>query len=251
MRASTRSYWSSVIDHSISYLVTLKDVNGLSLLKHRRSTFVKGMVIAAKSARKLADDLLYRTEDPYSYVLNYKWSQDHAELLNASIRGLTGDNTNPNVQQFKSALKKILLHAALSASKYSNCVTFDNDDSPPIFALKWTKNRSTVSTKETADENYDIDIEILDRPFVISQNLENALAYVAGSIVRRMSTAIDCSVCCNAMITTDRNKRHLSLISIKDNGGLVYPSDDIMTIIRTERCDRMEWLLLKPLTNFF
>jgi hypothetical protein len=35
------------------------------------------------------------------------------------------------------------------------------------------------------------------------------------------------------MITTDRNKRHLSLISIKDNGGLVYPSDDIMTIIRT------------------
>ena len=116
---------TSVIDHSISYLVTLKDVNGLSLLKHRRSTFVKGMVIAAKSARKLADDLLYRTEDPYSYVLNYKWSQDHAELLNASIRGRTGDNTNPNVQQFKSALKKILLHAALSASKYSNCVTFE------------------------------------------------------------------------------------------------------------------------------
>jgi hypothetical protein len=145
MRANTRSYWSSVIDHSISYLVNLKDVNGLSLLKHRRSTFVKGMVIAARSARKLADDLLYRKEDPYSYVMNYKWSQDHVELLNASIRGRTGDNPNPNVLQFKSALKKILLHAAMSASKYSNCVTFDNDDSPPIFALKWTKNRSALT----------------------------------------------------------------------------------------------------------
>ena len=33
------------------------------------------------------------------------------------------------------------------------------------------------------------------------------------------------------MISNDRKKRYFSLIGIKDNGGLVYPSDDIVKII--------------------
>ena len=38
------------------------------------------------------------------------------------------------------------------------------------------------------------------------------------------------------MIAGDKSKRYLTLISIKDNGGLVYPSKDIVKIDVT--CDK-------------
>ena len=119
--------------------------------------------------------------------------------------------------QFKSALKKILLRASVTASKYSNCLSFDVDNSPPIFSLKWTKNRSTLSSNNS-DDVINIDLSVLDRPIVCSENKENAIAYIGGWVVRKLSKSIDCAVCCDAMIATDKKKYHLSLISIKDNG---------------------------------
>ena len=147
MRASSKHVWERVITDSIDYLVGLKDGNGISLLNHRRNTFVKGMVITAKSALSLGNDLLYRPHNPFKFICFYRTCQDHVELLNSCIRGRSGDNNNPTVLQFKAALKKILLHAAVTASKYANCMTFnaDSDNCSPIFSLKWSKSRSTLS----------------------------------------------------------------------------------------------------------
>ena len=137
----------------------MKAANGKSLLKHRRHTFVKGMVIAAKSAngRKILQ-----------------------ELLNSCIRGRCENNNNSNVEQFISALKKILLHASITASKYANCLEFETDSSPPIFSLKWSKNRSAISRQEEI-ESPPFEIGFLDE---ISEHKENGLAYIAGYIIR-------------------------------------------------------------------
>ncbi len=143
MHLGNFSVRSSVIDESIEYLVGLKDSDGKSLLKNRRHTFVKGMVIGAKSAKRFAQRVLNRANNPYAFVLTYKWSQDLIELLNSCIRGRGGNNNNPNVEQFISALKKILLHASITASKYANCLEFETDSSPPIFSLTWSKNRKS------------------------------------------------------------------------------------------------------------
>jgi hypothetical protein len=164
--------------------------------------------------------------------LNYKWSQDHCELLNAAIRGRCGKNTNPDVLQFKSALKKLLLHASVTASKYSNCLAFDSDVVSPIFSLKWTKNRSAMSEEEDPmdDDHSTMDLNLLDN-FAVSENKEAILTYIGGSIVRKLCKAIDCAQCREAMMADDITKRNYSLISLKDNGGLVYPSDDVVTIL--------------------
>ena len=74
MRKENARIWNEVIDESIAYLVGLKDANNVPLLQHRRKTFIVGLVIAAKSARELAKDLLCREDNPYKYVTNYKWS---------------------------------------------------------------------------------------------------------------------------------------------------------------------------------
>ena len=111
-------------------------------------------------------------------------SQDHVELLNSSIRPRNGSNNNPNVLQFKSAMKKVLLRASVTASRYSNCMSFDPDTSPPIFSLKWSKNRSCL-TQEDDDIHADLDLSFLDSPFVMSQPLVNMLVYLGGYIIRR------------------------------------------------------------------
>ena len=75
---------------------------------------------------KFALDALYRESD--LYICTYKLSQDHVELLNSSIRRRNGNNNNPNALQFKSAIRKVLLRAQITASEYANCMgPFKND----------------------------------------------------------------------------------------------------------------------------
>ena len=231
LRRTNKNLWISIIDQSVTYLSSLKDVNGLPLLKHRRNTFVKGMITTGKSVKKLVLEVLFRETSPYNYILTYKISQDHLEFLNSALRGRNGRNNNPNAWQMKAALKRCLLRASLSASRYANCLSFDPDTSPPIFSLKYTKNRSPL-TQEDDGASMDLDLSLLDNRVIMSEPLLSTLAYIGGYIVRSLSKVIDCQTCCNALLTKDIRKHHLSLIALKDNGGLVYPSDDIISIVK-------------------
>ena len=90
LRLVDQALWMSTIESSITYLSNLKDINGTSLLTHRRKTFVLGFITAAKSTRDLAVELLNDKINPFSYLLTYKFSQDHLELLFSCIRGKNG-----------------------------------------------------------------------------------------------------------------------------------------------------------------
>ena len=63
-----------------------------------------------------------------------------------------------------------------------------------------------------------------------------AKAYIGGYIIRKLTAKLDCSDCCEAMIESDRTKKHLSLIAMKDNGGLIYLSEDVVKILVV--CDK-------------
>ena len=131
-------------------------------------------------------------------------------------------------------MKKIVLRASVTASKYSNCLSFDADTSLPIFSLKWKKNRSNL-IKECGEKDLNEDAELYslinDDSLRVSENKRVALAYIGGFIIRKLMKSLDCAVCCEAMIASDTTKKHLSLIAIKDNGGLIYPSEDIVKIL--------------------
>ena len=62
------------------------------------------------------------------------------------------------------------------------------------------------------------------------------MAYIGGCIVRTLLKKIDCDVCSEQLITSERNKKYLSFIALKDNGGLVYPAEDIVKIVMV--CER-------------
>ena len=228
LRIINRCIWGDTVDSSVHCLAGLKDTNGVSLLHHRRKTFVTGLILISTSTKKLANIILNQEITLFSYVLTYKYSQDHLELLNSCIRGKNGFNNKPDIRQFKSALRKILLRASVVASKHSNCMLFEADVSSPIFSLKWTKNRSSIAEVPQLDMG---DNPSFMMPPMNSENKENILGYIGGYIVKKLQKIIDCNVCNNAMLSSNKYYFNLSLVTQKDKGGLVYPSTDIVKIL--------------------
>ena len=59
------------------------------------------------------------------------------------------------------------------------------------------------------------------------------LGYIGGYVVRKIQKNLSCVVCADALICNDNlNAYYLSLTHLKDNGGLIYPSKDVIKVIR-------------------
>lgn len=59
--------------------------------------------------------------------------------------------------------------------------------------------------------------------------MKEVVIYISGFISHRLSTKIKCDICCNALFG-NKNDFMTSLISVRDKGGLTYPSDDVILI---------------------
>ena len=243
--------WKQTIDDITTYLINITDAFGLPMIRHRRKNFLLGFIVAAISIKELSYKLLTQENEPFKYVLTYKFSQDHLELLFACIRGKNGFNNNPDVMQLKSSLRNILLRNSIIGSKNSNCLTFEDHSSSSIFSLKISRNRAPLI------ENIDVEMEHAYENFVSKINLltnsvykEAILGYIGGFIVRKLLTKIDCETCAHAL--TDNKSRniendhyygvnvipsHCALVSFKDRGGLVTPSKSVFDILNV--CEKV------------
>ena len=103
------SSWTANCESLASYFLGLKDPTGSFLWENHRQTVVWGLVFSLKSLAALVTELLQNNENPVKYVLTYKFTQDHLELLFSKIRHFGGWNNNPNVLQFKYALRWLLI----------------------------------------------------------------------------------------------------------------------------------------------
>lgn len=79
--------WTESLDSLCLYLKGLQAPNGIPLQLHAKKTFIKGFLLTAQSIKQLAVWLLTRELHPFKYLLTYKFSQDHIELLFRCIRG--------------------------------------------------------------------------------------------------------------------------------------------------------------------
>ena len=175
-----------------------------------------------------------KTNAPFNYVLTYKFCQDHLELLFACIRGKNGFSNNPDVRTFKAALKRILLRVSVIASRHGNCSVFESDATSPIFWLKLhRKHACTIENNGDAELDSDINgqLSCLNYP-TLSYNKEATLAYIGGFIVGKLLKSLSCGECSGALVTNDKTIGFLSLVKFKDRGGLIYPSDDVLKILK-------------------
>lgn len=67
------------------------------------------------------------------------------------IRSCCGYNSNPNVNQFKGAYRKVMNNMRVDISEHSNCRIFDSDLPPSIYhtnILSVSSRRATVTVKD-------------------------------------------------------------------------------------------------------
>ena len=104
VRLSNLHMWLQQCEEIVQYLLSLRDKDGILIHNNRRKTCIWGFVCSIHSLKAIAQELLTRHHNPLKYVLTYKFSQDHIELLFSKIRLKGGHNNNPTVIQLKSAL---------------------------------------------------------------------------------------------------------------------------------------------------
>lgn len=110
----------------VTYLNQLKLKSGKPLNTSRNRTFVLGFQMAATSALETAKTI-FRQYPTARFIMTYRLCQDHIETLFSKIRSKSGFNNNPDVMQFKSALKGLLMKADITSSASANCLELESD----------------------------------------------------------------------------------------------------------------------------
>lgn len=230
----------------VKYLYTLKFKNSFLFLSNKK-TFILGFAFAVKSVISLSK-MLFIQNPTFNYILTYKFSQDHLELLFGRIRQRFGSNNNPNVLQFKTAIKQILIKNSLKCQSNFNCNTFDDDPVGSLFEIKWRKksNKENIYDADIADE-FEIDaqknmqlLNIHNNTSQVRSHIQdvksNILYYIGGYIVRKLD--LNCNSCKIALLKQSNEHDYCKSVSfskfvnLKNKGGLVSVSNSVFTIIQ-------------------
>ena len=107
LRPKNKDTWEEILMSTASYLLSLKTntPEGQLISTSQRKTFVIGFVACIRSTISMATQMFSSPTNPFKYLLTYKFSQDHIELLFSCIRSRGGWNNNPNIMFYSSSMQ--------------------------------------------------------------------------------------------------------------------------------------------------
>lgn len=238
-----------------SYIASLTDqIGGTPLLHTNRKTGFLGFIISAHSMIGIFDDIsrLQTTERPF--LMTYKGSQDHIELLFSVIRSKGGFNNNPTARQFKAAYKRLLVHHELRSVGSGNCLALaftsilhtsglqkrEHIVVDPLETRKSSPDPQLLAIEENdelADEDDSTTVPDFSR---LSPFVEDIVIYVAGFVCFKLKKTVKCMSCRLALLF-DYEANESFLLNRKSYGGLSQPPNDVVLLCRrAESCLRAE-----------
>lgn len=127
-----------------------------------------------------------------------------------------GWNNNPSCRQFSYIYRRLLSRAGVIPSVTANVAPQDGSE--------------LTSSEEVDNFEYNHAVDEV----IFSQFTNNVLTYICGWIVRKVTSTLKCSKCCDALVKVPESTNEDSiLLRLKDNGGLLYPNDDVRKIVFT------------------
>lgn len=185
-------------DKTTAYLLGLRLKSKLCVNSRRWTAFV-GCIVNMASAKHMYEDYVMTGILP-NIPLFYS-SQDLLESFFSRVRSLLGCNDNPNAQELKSCMRKLLFYNEISSSVFANC-----EDNLNILTVS-SQKPCQVGTTNIAAENIGIDeyVEANEDRFeeieefiqssdrlnlnIRPQNKEEmTIAYIAGTIEKKVAT---------------------------------------------------------------
>ncbi len=209
------------------------------MMYHARKAFVLGFILSSEAILKVAKIMV--TSNRAEYLMTYRMSQDHLELLFRCIRGKSGYNNNPDVLQFRSSLRHLLMKNSIRCSKNANCLEMESECSS-IYHFKWTSRWATPLQEDVNAELQEAEMTELCQTIEglhLSELQEAVVGYIAGYIVRKMRRNMSCVICADALTdSANRSADHArsQLILKKQKGGLLTPAAPVWKLV--EKCER-------------
>ncbi|XP_008180972.1 uncharacterized protein LOC103308755 [Acyrthosiphon pisum] len=144
-----------------------------------------------------------------------------------------GFNNNPTASQFEAAYKRLIIHTELKVSKEANCQVLDCTPILTVSSNKKIENRIgnldliCAEDYEETDtfENINYNNELM---FV-----DDVIQYITGFVVRKLYKQITCNMCLKLLSDDKMIPKQLSLLDIKNRGGLTKPTKDMTYLCKT------------------
>lgn len=207
--------------------------------------FQKGMLISINSLIGLHEELKCANIE---YILTTRLTQDALESLFSQIRGLGRFNDHPSPSEVIIRLKRLLLANKLPnlSNKINHCDSNDNSNayltsemlqnafnSEELLSSEISQEEQEISSEDFLNvPNFEWESEAEDSLNSLSENEENALAFIAGFVAYRMRVKHnDPSL---GILTKNLLDEPIysSWIKLLSAGGLTVPTPEWMETIR-------------------
>lgn len=229
-------YFKEYVEN-LAYVNNTNNTNNEYLLKSQRKTGFLGLIIYLTNLLKL-----YEILKPYIlYLLSYKISQDHLEVLFSAMRS-RGFNNNPNAIQFRSVYKRLLVRHEINGSEFGNCTLLNSSTILYVSANKRTDADEIFNFNDNDESQYfdefDHDYEY-QRPS-LEDYVVDVVKYTSGFIVRKIKRQKNICTICESQLIDENNESISLLLKIKNKGRLINTSADVQKIcLATEHVIRM------------
>lgn len=216
------------------------DDGKVKICESRRSMGVIGFISNIHSLAHLTRTILGSTfgGKPVIYILTYKLSQDHLEILFACIRKAGGFNNNPNAGQFVATYKKLMFRSGVSLTPNDNGNINAQDDTSLVVASRYMSRKDTEEFEVSEEQCIMFEDALIDHSYStavmqLSPFIDNVLVYIAGFVVRSVTKRLRCVDCVDALTCEAVVGQTALLLTLKNNGGLLHASNDVIRIIHT------------------
>jgi DNA transposase THAP9 len=223
----------AVLEEAKTFLLSLEDSTGKKLYDTKRRTCIIGFCATINSTVHLIETLLLNQAGVngihLNYILTHRTSQDHIETMFGLIRRRFGWNNNPTALQFSHAYRAILSKICAMPSSSAN-VTAENFVDETVDVDRRLVDCDDVFTADGAL----VDSEVMrDCLPALSHYVDNVCVYIAGFVVRRLLPTVKCTDCRELLVDCDgANDSSSAFLCLKDNGGLIKPSADVIRIVK-------------------
>ena len=159
-----------------------------------------GFTFSIHSLVSIAQEYLCHECCPLQYILTYKFSQDHIELLFNKICHRCGWNNNPNVLQIMYSLRRLLIRNSIESSNTGNCTHFDDALCEPNglfhFPSKQNQHQETTIDYNDNEENYSCERMLIQLDQASPNELQDSvLYYISGFVIRALISKLKCKEC--------------------------------------------------------
>jgi hypothetical protein len=219
----------------------LIDSKGEKMIHSKRKCAFIGFLTCMKSVEMLYTYMESGDLD-LDFFATYKFCQDHLEIFFNAVRLRNGWSFNPTPTQFRTAFRRLLVHAGkhVLGSAAANCISQDETAVMSIDRNSLARAMSDTQEYESpVEKNEGVLDGVSEHQCKISscKFCSTSLSYIAGYLAFALKSIIKCNLCFNSLLNNpDDECADRSLILLKnytqdESKGLCTPSGSLCSLL--------------------